>query len=126
MLRVWRRSTARFRLRCRLSRKVKGQGAGLPRHRLPRSSLVLRHTSTTSFGKPRTGKVVERLEGYIEGLPSAPLIASRADRHRYLRAVDFDKLRLNFDDIKARKAGTSNHTPFLSSPPSPPPARFAS
>ena len=23
----------------------------------------------------------------------------------------FDKLRLNFDDVKARKAGTSNHTP---------------
>ena len=88
MLRAWSRPTARFRLRCRLKyaivipvgRKVKGQGAGLPRHRLPRSSLVLRHTSTMSFGKPRTGKVVERLEGYIEGLPSAPLIASRADR----------------------------------------------
>ena len=56
---------------------MKEQGAGLPRYRLPPSSLPLRYTSTKSFGNPRTGKFVERLKGYIGGLPSAPLIPSR-------------------------------------------------
>ena len=48
-------------------------------------------------------------------LPSPTLVATLWDVTD--RDIDtfaqstFDKLRLNFDDVKARKAGTSNHTP---------------
>ena len=51
----------------------------------------------------------------ITHLPSPALVATLWDVTD--RDIDtfaqstFDKLRLNFDDVKARKAGTSNHTP---------------
>jgi len=51
----------------------------------------------------------------ITHLPSPTLVATLWDVTD--RDIDtfaqstFDKLRLNFDDVKARKAGTSNHTP---------------